>query len=113
MSRKFAANPEGLVAKMYKEGEDLPSDEAKMAMLPNLSPTQLECLQQLISPVWDGNLISKAGRSELVDLGLVSRFDGLNFCTQDGYCVMSVLGYLKDRDKFVGGKPWLSYRRRD
>lgn len=110
MTVKFADNQDGLVAKLYRDDDYTPTDEEKMAMLPALSPVQLECLEQLISPVWDGNLISKATRSELVDMKLVSRYAGLNFCTQDGYAVLEILGQLKDNDKFIGGKPWKTYK---
>ncbi len=97
-----------LFEKMYATWGELPQSE-QIAMLPGLSPAQLECLAQLITPVWDGNLISKTHRSELVTMGLVSRCDGINFCTQDGYVVLKTLGMLEDSDRFIGGKPWRSY----
>jgi hypothetical protein len=97
-----------LYEKMYNMPDEATEAE-KIAALPRLTHTQLECLEQLISPVWDGNLISKQGRSDLVAMGLVERCDGLNFATQDGYTVLKYLGQLADNDRFIGGKPWRTY----
>ena len=36
------------------------------------------------APVWDGNLISKHDRDELVKAGLVGRWGGWNFLTEEG-----------------------------
>lgn len=45
-------------------------------------------IEQLIqiakSPVWDGNLISKHDRDELVKADLVGRWGGWNFLTASG-----------------------------
>jgi len=45
-----------------------------------------EVLMQLFveGPTWDGNLISKSDRDELVDADLVERWQGWNFLTLDG-----------------------------
>lgn len=85
-------------------GSDL-TDADRIGMLPMLSERQLEQLKQLAQPVWDGNVISKSTRSELVEIGLVSRWNGLNFCTQDGYCVLDQLRMLGDTTLFCGGLP--------
>jgi hypothetical protein len=101
-----------LYEKMYNMwGESTQAEQ--IAALPILSPAHLERLQQLVTPVYDGNLISKSHRSELVDKGLVARCDGINFCTQDGYVVLKTLGYLSDSDKFIGGKPWKTSQRKN
>jgi hypothetical protein len=96
----------GVAARIYVSDDVILDFDEKVAKLPSLSPTQLEALQQLVTPVWDGNLISKKARGELCQMGLVSRWNGINFCTQDGYCVLDTIGFLRDQDKFVGGKPW-------
>ena len=45
-----------------------------------------EALMQLFvqGPTWDGNLISKCQRDDLVAAGLADRWDGWNFLTQEG-----------------------------
>ena len=45
-------------------------------------------------PVWDGNLISKTDRDELVKAGLVDRSGGWNFLTRYGVEVAVQLGIL-------------------
>jgi len=94
-----------LAEKMYEAWGRWKSKAEQLALLPALTPAQLECLEQLVTPVWDGNLISKRGRDELVEMGLVSRWNGLNFTTQDGYVVLDALG-MQDYNKFVGGLPF-------
>ena len=37
---------------------------------------ELEQLRQLIRPVWDGNLISKSARSQLVKNGYIAQAEG-------------------------------------
>jgi hypothetical protein len=96
----------GVAQRVYGNDSTVLEFDEKIAKLPSLSPMQLECLQQLVTPVWDGNLISKQARNELCNMGLASRWNGLNFCTQDGYCVLDTIGFLRDQDKFGGGKPW-------
>lgn len=81
------------------------SDADRIAMLPSLDPQELEQLQQLASPVWDGNLISKSRRDSLRNKGLIDRWNGMNFCTRDGYCVLDTLRMLGDTTKFCGGLP--------
>ena len=75
----------------------------RIAMLPHLSGTQIDQLKQLVSPTYDGNVISKSARSELVDKGLAARWNGLNFITQAGVCVLDTLGMLGDHSRFCGG----------
>jgi hypothetical protein len=102
-------NAAGIASKIYVDDDTILEGMERMNQLPVLTSTQLEALEQLITPVWDGNLISKQARSELCDMRLASRWDGLNFLTQDGYCVLCELGFLRDGDKFIGGKPWNTY----
>ena len=53
---------------------------------PTLSSGAIDVLGQLFiaGPVWDGNLISKQGRSELVDKGLAERWEGWQWLTKEG-----------------------------
>ena len=55
------------------------------AMKP-LSPSAIACLHQLFKdgPTWDGNIVSKPGRGELIAAGLSDRVDGWAFLTADG-----------------------------
>lgn len=61
---------------------------------PGLTPIQLEVLVQLSHAVWDGYIISKSSRSDLVDLGLVTRYNGWQIVTQEGLAVLDTLGKL-------------------
>lgn len=45
-------------------------------------------------PVWDGNLISKHDRDELVKNGWVARTLGFNFLTEDGVKACAILKIL-------------------
>ena len=59
-------------------------------------PSTLEQLLQFTGgPVWDGNLIGKQGRDELVEEGLVERARGYNFLTAKGVTVLVTLGFLR------------------
>ena len=48
------------------------------------SKTILAQLKQLVTVTWDGNLLSKDARDELVRRGLAQRWNGWNWLTQDG-----------------------------
>ena len=56
---------------------------------------ELEQLRQLIRPVWDGNLISKSARSQLVKNGYVAQAEGWSFLTEDGIRACVHFGFLK------------------
>lgn len=45
-----------------------------------------EVLMQLFiqGPTWDGNLVSKSDRNELLDAGLASKWEGWNYLTPAG-----------------------------
>jgi hypothetical protein len=51
-----------------------------------LSPNAIECLGQLFvkGPTWDGDIVSKVGRGELFECGLVDRVEGFSFLTREG-----------------------------
>jgi len=94
---------EAFVERIYESWGTDATEADRIGMLPNLSSTEIEQLTQLICPTWDGNLISKSVRSELHQKGLIRRWNGLNFITQAGVCVLDTLGILGDHSKFVGG----------
>lgn len=52
----------------------------------SLSSSAVDVLGQLFvaGPVWDGNVISKSGRDQLVDCGLAFRLNGWQALTPDG-----------------------------
>jgi hypothetical protein len=54
-----------------------------------LSPAALDVLEQLFltGPVWDGNVVSKAGRGELVSAGLAFHANGWASLTEEGVYV--------------------------
>ena len=49
-----------------------------------ISQETIEQLKQLLTATWDGNLIGKPNRDELVRMGLAARAHGYNFITADG-----------------------------
>jgi len=56
-----------------------------------LSTFAVEAILQLwrTGVVWDGNLVSKQGRDELVKQGLADRINGFNFLTKEGILLVS------------------------
>jgi hypothetical protein len=75
----------------------------RIVLLPPLTTIELEQLAQLVCPTWDGNVISKSARGDLVGKGLAARWNGLSFITQAGMCVLDTLGMLGDTSQFRGG----------
>ena len=71
------------------------SRDERLELIPILSPAQVECLSQLRSATWDGNLISKDIRTELVQIGMAERWNGWTFITKLGIIVLHTLGMLK------------------
>ena len=57
-----------------------------MFVVKTLSPNAVECLGQLFvsGPTWDGHICTKAGRGELLKLGLADRVNGFAFLTKEG-----------------------------
>ena len=55
----------------------------------------IEQLKQLTSCTWDGNLISKDYRDDLVRNGLAARAHGWNFITAKGVEYLTTLEYLR------------------
>ena len=54
-----------------------------------------QLLQLSTGHVWDGNLISKHDRDELVKAGLVARCEGWNFLTTEGIKYVVNLNMLR------------------
>ena len=61
----------------------------------DLSSAANDVLRQLFKngPTWDGNLVSKVGRGELVALDLAERYNGYQWLTMKG--VQYALNILK------------------
>lgn len=77
--------------------ESLEEREAERRRLcPRLTATQLEALWQLRMTVWDGYVISKTTRDELVRMGLAERLNGWQFITREGMAVLDTYGLLND-----------------
>ena len=55
----------------------------------------LDQLQQLLSVTWDGNLICKADRDELVKKRLADKYDGFNYITKKGLRYLIDLKLIK------------------
>lgn len=51
-----------------------------------LSSAAIAMLHQLFKtgPTWDGNVVSKAGRGELIKAGYADRVEGFAFLTKEG-----------------------------
>ena len=58
------------------------------------SKTRIEQLQQLTTVTWDGDLISKTDRDELVKCGFAKRVLGWNYITEEGIRTLVFLGGL-------------------
>ena len=95
---------ENFVERIYDSWIDPAISAAdRITFLPPLQAVQIEQLTQLVSPTYDGNVMSKSIRSELVNLKLAERWNGLTFITQAGMCVLDTLGILGDHSQFAGG----------
>lgn len=61
----------------------------------DVMPARLKQLIQLITPVWDGDLISKSDRDHLVKIGWADQSAGWNIITLRGIGILVSLGILK------------------
>lgn len=87
------------------------AEARRKEMCPRLTATLLEALWQLRITVWDGYLISKTARDQLVGLNLVARLNGWQFITREGMAVLDTYGLLEDdrygtRGTGAGDKLW-------
>lgn len=57
--------------------------------------SRLEQLMQITKVTWDGNLISKTDRDELIKVGYCDKCDGLNYITYEGIKALIKIGSLK------------------
>jgi hypothetical protein len=84
----------------YDWDSDKESHEAYEArrreLCPRLTASQLEALWQLRVTVWDGYVISKMLRDQLVDKGLAARLAGWQFITREGMAVLDCCNLLED-----------------
>ncbi len=67
----------------------------------DLAPDETECMQQLFfnGPTWDGDLVSKAGRTGLVDSGYAERCNGWQQLTSAGFEVAVRAGLGDDKER--------------
>lgn len=65
-----------------------------MMLAKNDYPIRVRQLQQLVTCCRDGDLISSDARKELVNLGLVSQYNGWNFLTTKGIQYLSDMGLI-------------------
>ena len=91
----------------YDWDSDNESHEAcearRRKLCPRLTGSQLEVLWQLRRTVWDGYVISKTTRDQLVDLGLAARLNGWQFITREGMAVLDVYGLLENEQYGIRG----------
>lgn len=66
----------------------------------DLAPDEKECLQQLFfnGPTWDGDLVSKAGRTGLVERGYAERCNGWQQLTSAGFELAVRAGLGDDKE---------------
>lgn len=67
-----------------------------------LTGAEIETLWCLFAhgPTWDGEVPSKAGRSALFDRGLVQRYEGWNWLTDEGVRTAVEIGLGEKKDKW-------------
>jgi len=71
--------------------------ERRLMSMPTLSSVQLEALKQLKCATWDGDLVSKSARSDLLRKGLAVKFNGWQVASLEGLAILETLGLLKER----------------
>jgi hypothetical protein len=81
---------------------DYKNREERLLLIPPLTALHLECLQQLCHAVWDGDLISKQTRSELIELGMVTKWNGWQVITREGLCVLETLKMVPNKNTSRG-----------
>ena len=91
----------------YDWDSDNESHEAVKArrrkLCPRLTASQLEALWQLRMTIWDGYVISKTARNQLIALGLAARLNGWQFITREGMAVLDVYGLLENEQYGIRG----------
>lgn len=67
----------------------------------DIAPDEKEALQQLFfnGPTWDGDLVSKAGRTGLVDRGYAERCNGWQQLTSAGFQLAVRAGLGDDKER--------------
>lgn len=67
----------------------------------DLAPDEKECLLQLFiaGPTWDGDLVSKAGRTGLVERGYAERCNGWQQLTSAGFQVAVGAGFGDEKER--------------
>ena len=67
----------------------------------DLAPDEKECLEQLFlnGPTWDGDLVSKAGRTGLVGRGYAEQCNGWQQLTSAGFVLAVRAGLGDDKER--------------
>lgn len=70
-------------------------------MITPMTSAQIDVLWQLFrnGPTWDGDIVSKQGRDDLVRLNLVFRVDGWASLTKDGVGLAVTSGFDRRKEK--------------
>jgi hypothetical protein len=79
-------------------GFELGLREAVMIDIFGDTERELICHMFFDGPIWDGNLISKTGRDNLVKSGAVDRSHGYNFLTMLGMELAHMMDFTKWKD---------------
>jgi hypothetical protein len=76
--------------------------DRRLRQCPLLTGIQLEALKQLTTVIWDGYLISKCARGDLVDMGLAVKWQGFQVISREGMAVLDTLNALKTNNPVAG-----------
>jgi len=68
--------------------------DRRLMQMPQLTPIQLEALVQLTHAVWDGYLISKQARGDLLNMGLITKWNGWQVISREGLAILETLKML-------------------
>jgi hypothetical protein len=70
--------------------------DERLLECPVLSGAELEVLRQCRMTIWDGNVVSKSARNELLRKGLIDKWNGWQVITREGMAVLDTLGEMND-----------------
>lgn len=75
----------------------------KVAFFEPLGPNARECLLQLFisGPTWDGYVVSKSGRDELIKHEYAARSNGWAFLTASGIDLALLAGFDREKDRRI------------
>jgi hypothetical protein len=91
LEKEKPMNQAPLIEKLYAA-----EPEQRVAIIAIHSADARDVIRQLAArPRWDGDLNSKYGRDQLVDLGWAARWNGVNFLTATGFAVVDAIWGLQ------------------